>query len=57
MSLIDVDRNSVGFNRNPVPGAGHSEIDWFGKAPEAWVKPGRFGAPPISGPMPPFSSH
>lgn len=57
MSLTDVDGNSVGFNRNPAPGSGYSEIDWYSRAPEAWVKPGRFGAPPVSGPMPPFSSY
>jgi hypothetical protein len=57
MSLTDVEHNSVGFSRSPAPGSAFSEIDWYGKAPEAWVKPGRFGAPPISGPMPPFSSN
>lgn len=57
MSLTDVDGNSVGFNRSPAPGSGYSEIDWYSKAPEAWVKPGRFGAPPVSGPMPPFSAN
>ena len=55
MSLTDVDANTVGFNRYPVPGAVFSEVDWYSKAPEAWVKPGRFGAPAVSGPMPPFS--
>jgi hypothetical protein len=55
MSLTDVDHNSVGFNRGAAAGAGYSEFDWYRKAPEAWVKPGRFGAPPISGPMPPFT--
>ncbi|MDB5102399.1 MAG: hypothetical protein JWP91_88 [Fibrobacteres bacterium] len=55
MSLTDVDHNSVGFNRGASPGSGFSEFDWYRKAPEAWVKPGRFGVPPISGPMPPFT--
>ena len=54
MSLTDVDRNSVGFNRNPAPGAGHSEVDWFGKARKPECKPGRFGAPRFPRPMPPF---
>lgn len=55
MSLTDVEHSSVGFNRNAAPGSGFSEFDWYRKAPEAWVKPGRFGAPPISGSMPPFT--
>jgi hypothetical protein len=55
MSLSDVDRNTVGFNRAAAAGSPFSEFDWYRKAPEAWVKPGRFGAPPISGPMPPFT--
>jgi hypothetical protein len=54
MGLTDVDHSSIGFNRGKAPGSGYSEIEWYQKAPEAWVKPGRFGVPPVSGPMSPF---
>jgi hypothetical protein len=54
MSLTDVDRSTMGFNKEPAAGSLNSEINWYRKAPEAWVKPGRFGMTPISGPMPSF---
>ena len=55
MSLTDVDHNLIKFNASPAQGAAHSEIDWYRKGPEAWVKPGRFGSPPVQGPqLPPF---
>ena len=40
MSLTDVDHNLIKFNAAAAQGAAHSEIDWYRKAPEAWVKPG-----------------
>ncbi|HKP94138.1 MAG TPA: hypothetical protein VJ385_00135 [Fibrobacteria bacterium] len=54
MSLTDIERNSIRFGDQAPAGSGYSGTDWYRFAPEAWVKPGRFGAPPVSGPMPPF---
>jgi hypothetical protein len=54
MSLTDVDHNTLRFNSSPAEGSAHSELDWYRRAPEAWVKPGRFGIDAVSGPMPPF---
>jgi hypothetical protein len=54
MSLTDIDNNSLRFHGGPAAGSGQSEIDWYRSAPEAWVKPGRHGIPPVSGPMPAF---
>jgi len=55
MSLTDVDHNLIKFNAAAAQGATHSEIDWYRKGPEAWVKPGRFGTAPVQGPqLPPF---
>lgn len=55
MSLTDVDRNTLRFHSGPASGSAHSEIDWYRHGPEAWVKPGRFGIAPVSGPqLPPF---
>ena len=57
MSLTDADHSSMQFNHDPAAGSLNSELDWYRKAPEAWVKPGRFGVPAISGPMPAFPSN
>lgn len=54
MSLTDVDHNTLRFNPDRAAGGGASEIEWYRGAPEAWVKPGRFGFPPVYGPMPAF---
>lgn len=54
MSLTDVNRNTVRFNDQASGGSSYSAQDWYRRGPEAWAKPGRFGAAPISGPMPPF---
>jgi hypothetical protein len=54
MSLTDVDHSTIRFSPDNALGSVFSDFDWFRKAPEAWVKPGRFGAPPVSGPMPLF---
>jgi len=55
MSLTNIDHSTVSFNPAAAPGSSFSEFDWYRKAPESWVKPGRFGALPMSGPMPPFT--
>jgi hypothetical protein len=54
MSLADIDKNTVRFNTSSAPGAPFSEVDWYRTAPEAWVKPGRFGVGSIPGTMPNF---
>jgi hypothetical protein len=55
MSLTDVDHSSIQFNHQAAKGSAFSELDWYRLAPEAWVKPGRFGVGSISGPMPAFT--
>ncbi len=55
MSLTDVNHSSVRFNGQAAPGSPYSELDWYQRAPEAWVKPGRFGVGSISGPLPAFT--
>ncbi|MDB5049647.1 MAG: hypothetical protein JWO30_2718 [Fibrobacteres bacterium] len=57
MSLTDVNKSTIRFSRQAAKGSAFSEVDWYQRAPEAWVKPGRFGAPSVSGPMPPFTSY
>lgn len=55
MSLTEVGRNTLRFNSSPASGSTSSEMDWYRRAPEAWVKPGRFGYKAVSGPqLPPF---
>jgi hypothetical protein len=55
MSFVDLGHSSVKFNPKAAKGSDFSEIDWYRRAPEAWVKPGRFGIGPLSGPMPTFT--
>lgn len=55
MSLTDVNSSTVQFNHQAAIGSVFSELDWYRRAPEAWVKPGRFGIAPVSGPMPAFT--
>lgn len=56
MSLTEVGRNTLRFNSRPASGSAMSELDWYRRAPEAWVKPGRFGFKAVSGPqLPPFT--
>jgi hypothetical protein len=47
MSLVDINQSSMRFNLGPASGSTSSEADWYRRAPEAWVKPGRFGAAPV----------
>lgn len=54
LSLTDFNQSTIRFNGNAASGSDFSELDWYRYAPEAWVKPGRFGAPPVSGPLPSF---
>jgi hypothetical protein len=56
MSLTDVDHSTIRFNQEAAQGSAFSELDWYRHAPEAWIKPGRFGADAVSGPMPQFIS-
>lgn len=56
MSFADADHNTMRFNPGKALGSIFSEWDWYQKAPEAWVKPGRFGIGPINGArLPPFN--
>jgi len=56
MSLADTDHNTLRFNPARALGSIFSELDWYRRAPEAWVKPGRFGIGPIYGsPLPAFT--
>jgi hypothetical protein len=56
MNFTNVNRNTIRFNSQLIKGVGFSELDWYRRAPEAWVKPGRFGIGSTSGPMPPFTA-
>lgn len=51
MSLTDVNRNLLKFNTSAAQGSNRSEVEWYRRAPEAWVKPGRFGVGLVQGPQ------
>jgi hypothetical protein len=51
MSNTDIHRNQLRFNASPASGSRFSEVEWYRFAPEAWVKPGRFGIGQVAGPQ------